>query len=129
MNYKRVVTSVVTLLLVFVCGAFSGVALCAYYATRGQSEKASRLSTLLNVRRFLVEYASTKGRYPEHVEDAIQDAGFLAIVQPEQIEYDAAGRPYPLGLSPMFRDKTPRRYGLFEKGKFTFYGEGVWTFW
>jgi len=94
---------------------------------RGKPRKAARLSSLLQIRAALVSQASRTGRYPERIADVVTDKWLLAQVGVNEVDYQAAGKTYPLGTyGIIFTEKGPTRYGPESGGFYIF--EGAYHF-
>jgi len=97
------------------------------FAEYGRAEKAARLSGLMNVWKYLLDYARANGKYPGNLWEAVPEDLFRSELEVAPLEYIAAGKPYPLqGDSRVFCDRAARRYG-FKVGWFDF-SEHDWSF-
>jgi hypothetical protein len=97
------------------------------FAEYGKAEKSARLSTLLNIRKFIVDYAKANGKYPMDMWEAVPEEDFRSELEVAPLEYMGAGKPYPLQSDKkLFCDSAARRYG-FEVGWFEF-SEHDWSF-
>jgi len=103
-----------------------GGAVLAWYAM-GEAEKSARLSTLMVLRRSLVESARTEGRYPAALNEVVADPEISASVDFENLKYMASGQPYVERVDrPLFRERQSRRYG-WVRGWYEIRQEG-WVF-
>ena len=85
----------------------------------GESEMASRQSTLQNLRAHLERRAQHEGRYPRDLADVIEELGLEKHVNAENLGYPAAGRSYDVHEDDLilFYERYPRQYG-FVVGRF-----------
>jgi len=113
-------------LLAMLAVVAGGGAIFAWHAL-GEAEKGARLSTLMIVRRSLVESARTERRYPRELNEIAADAEFSASVDFDNLEYLASGQSYVEGADRiLFRERTAHRYG-WTRGWYEIRQEG-WTF-
>jgi len=102
------------------------VLLVGYYSL-GQADKSARLSSLLVLRRAVVESARTQRRYAAQLGDAVADPRVSEVVDLGTLEYLASNQPYVERTDGvLFRERQARTYG-WERGWYEIRQEG-WTF-
>lgn len=109
---------IMRLVLAFVV---SGILLCmAVYIwhSYGQSEKATRRTTLAVMGGHVVHYAQNTGRYPDRLRQALGEGQWPSVYSVDRLRYVAAGQPYdddPRKV--LFFERSAQNYG-FDRGYF-----------
>jgi len=113
--------------LIAVLAVMAGGGAVLVWHAMGEAEKSARLSTLMVLRRSLVESARAEGRYPAELNEVVADPEFSASVDFDNLEYMASGQPYVGRVDrALFRERQSRRYG-WVRGWYEIRQEG-WVF-